>query len=140
MAATPAWPRRLLAPVAPADRRADFPWWWATLSDRQCHFRPQRFDEFRFGGLCLGHGRGAISAAHHTLPVPSYAEVTDINTGRTILVRVERRGPMDSPMRSNFRPGGGATGVSAGSNTPVRVRRSTRRGGARDAALRQSRA
>jgi rare lipoprotein A len=69
-------------------------------------------------------GGSTISAAHHTLPVPSYAEVTDINTGRTILVRVERRGPMDSAHAIELSPGAAAQlGVSAGSNTPVRVRR-----------------
>ena len=35
----------------------------------------------------------AISAAHRTLPLPSYAEITSLVSGRTILVRVERRGP-----------------------------------------------
>ncbi len=35
-----------------------------------------------------------ISAAHKTLPLPSYAEVTALDTGRTILVRVNDRGPM----------------------------------------------
>ncbi|MDK2760551.1 MAG: septal ring lytic transglycosylase RlpA family protein [Sphingopyxis sp.] len=37
---------------------------------------------------------GAISAAHKTLPLPSYVEVTALDTGRTILVRVNDRGPM----------------------------------------------
>lgn len=36
----------------------------------------------------------AISAAHRTLPLPSYVEVTALDTGRTILVRVNDRGPM----------------------------------------------
>lgn len=35
-----------------------------------------------------------ISAAHRTLPLPSYVEVTALDTGRTILVRVNDRGPM----------------------------------------------
>lgn len=35
-----------------------------------------------------------ISAAHKTLPLPSYVEVTALETGRTILVRVNDRGPM----------------------------------------------
>ena len=35
-----------------------------------------------------------ISAAHKTLPLPSYVEVTALDTGRTILVRVNDRGPM----------------------------------------------
>ncbi|WOE74023.1 septal ring lytic transglycosylase RlpA family protein [Alterisphingorhabdus coralli] len=34
-----------------------------------------------------------ISAAHKTLPLPSYAEVTALETGRTILVRINDRGP-----------------------------------------------
>jgi rare lipoprotein A len=37
---------------------------------------------------------GAISAAHRTLPLPSYVEVTSLDTGRTILVRVNDRGPL----------------------------------------------
>ncbi|MDO9367504.1 MAG: septal ring lytic transglycosylase RlpA family protein [Sphingopyxis sp.] len=36
----------------------------------------------------------AITAAHKTLPLPSYVEVTALDTGRTILVRVKDRGPM----------------------------------------------
>ena len=35
----------------------------------------------------------AISGAHKTLPLPSYVEVTALETGRTILVRVNDRGP-----------------------------------------------
>lgn len=38
----------------------------------------------------------AITAAHKTLPLPSYVEVTALDTGRTILVRVNDRGPMVS--------------------------------------------
>lgn len=34
-----------------------------------------------------------ISAAHKTLPLPSYVEVTSLATGKTILVRVNDRGP-----------------------------------------------
>lgn len=34
-----------------------------------------------------------ISAAHPTLPLPSYVEVTDLASGRTVLVRVNDRGP-----------------------------------------------
>ncbi len=34
-----------------------------------------------------------VSAAHKTLPLPSYVEVTALETGRTILVRVNDRGP-----------------------------------------------
>lgn len=34
-----------------------------------------------------------VGAAHKTLPLPSYVEVTALDTGRTILVRVNDRGP-----------------------------------------------
>jgi rare lipoprotein A len=35
----------------------------------------------------------ALTAAHPTLPLPSYAYVTNLDNGRTILVRVNDRGP-----------------------------------------------
>ena len=35
----------------------------------------------------------AISAAHPTLPIPSYARVTNLRNGRSIIVRVNDRGP-----------------------------------------------
>lgn len=37
-----------------------------------------------------------FSAAHKTLPLPSYVEVTALDTGRTIVVRVNDRGPRDN--------------------------------------------
>ncbi|WP_294189313.1 septal ring lytic transglycosylase RlpA family protein [uncultured Sphingomonas sp.] len=37
-----------------------------------------------------------VSGAHTTLPLPSYVEVTALTTGRTILVRVNDRGPFSS--------------------------------------------
>lgn len=35
----------------------------------------------------------AMTAAHPTLPLPSYARVTDVATGRSVVVRVNDRGP-----------------------------------------------
>ena len=35
----------------------------------------------------------ALSAAHPTLPLPSYIEVTNLHNNRTLLVRVNNRGP-----------------------------------------------
>ncbi len=35
----------------------------------------------------------ALTAAHRTLPLPSYAYVTNLENGRTILVRINDRGP-----------------------------------------------
>jgi rare lipoprotein A len=36
---------------------------------------------------------GWITAAHTTLPLPTYVEVTALDSGRTILVRINDRGP-----------------------------------------------
>lgn len=35
----------------------------------------------------------ALTAAHQTLPIPSYAYVTNLENGRTVLVRINDRGP-----------------------------------------------
>ncbi len=37
--------------------------------------------------------RHAISAAHPTMPLPSYARVTNLSNGRSLIVRVNDRGP-----------------------------------------------
>ena len=65
----------------------------------------------------------AVSAAHKTLPLPSYVEITALDTGRTILVRVNDRGPMVGDRLIDLSRGaadqlGLTDGVSA-----VRVRR-----------------
>jgi rare lipoprotein A len=36
---------------------------------------------------------GSLSAAHRTMPLPSYARVTNLGNGRSIVVRVNDRGP-----------------------------------------------
>jgi len=38
----------------------------------------------------------AASAAHPTLPIPSYARVTNVRTGASVIVRVNDRGPFKS--------------------------------------------
>lgn len=38
----------------------------------------------------------AISAAHKTLPIPTYLEVTNLENGRSLIVRVNDRGPFHS--------------------------------------------
>ena len=35
----------------------------------------------------------AMSAAHPTLPIPSYARVTNVANGRSVVVRINDRGP-----------------------------------------------
>lgn len=73
------------------------------------------------GYLTAGSGEG-ISGAHHTLPVPSYVEVTSLETGRTILLRLEQRGPMESNHLVALSPAA-MEQLGASQDTPVRVRR-----------------
>lgn len=69
-------------------------------------------------------GGEKISAAHKTLPLPSYVEVTSLTSGRTILVRVERRGPMDNERLIELSPGAAAQlGLADSARPAVRVRR-----------------
>ncbi|MEO5706949.1 MAG: SPOR domain-containing protein [Alteraurantiacibacter sp.] len=73
------------------------------------------------GYATVGSGAG-VTGAHHTLPVPSYVEVTSLESGRTILVRLETRGPMDSNHLVALSPRAMAQ-LGGNANTPVRVRR-----------------
>lgn len=78
-----------------------------TLYGRQ--YQPEReIKPFRQRGVASWYGRKfhgnktaigerydmyAMTAAHPTLPLPSYARVTNIKTGQSIVVRVNDRGP-----------------------------------------------
>jgi len=74
-------------------------------------------------GYLAAEGQGmGYTGAHHTLPVPSYAEVTSLESGRTILVRLERRGPMESTHLVALAPAA-MEQLGAMPGTPVRVRR-----------------
>ena len=66
----------------------------------------------------------AVTAAHTTLPLPSYVEVTSLETGRTILVRVNDRGPFAGRGRIIDLSRGAAEqlGIRATGHAPVRVR------------------
>ncbi|WP_443018417.1 septal ring lytic transglycosylase RlpA family protein [Sphingobium sp. Ant17] len=67
---------------------------------------------------------GWVSAAHVSLPLPSYVEVTALDTGRTIVVRVNDRGPFSGRGRVIDLSRGAAEqlGVRAQGHAPVRVR------------------
>ncbi len=51
----------------------------------------------QFGGKFTADGERynmyAMTAAHRTLPLPSYARVTDLSNGRSVIVRINDRGP-----------------------------------------------
>lgn len=65
-----------------------------------------------------------ITAAHRTLPLPSYVEVTALDTGRRILVRVNDRGPFGEKARIIDLSKGAAKqlGLSGTGKSAVRVR------------------
>ncbi|MCB2088291.1 MAG: SPOR domain-containing protein [Sphingomonadaceae bacterium] len=114
--------------AASADRRgpeADFPMVLGDpfTVDGQLYTPTDTFsyDSVGYATMDREGGQG-VSVAHKTLPLPSYVEITELGTGRTILARVERRGPMTSAREVALSPGAAAQlGISDG--TPVRVRR-----------------
>jgi rare lipoprotein A len=55
--------------------------WYGTREQGHATANGERFDRRR------------VSAAHPTLPLPSYVEVTRLDTGRRMIVRVNDRGP-----------------------------------------------
>jgi rare lipoprotein A len=65
-----------------------------------------------------------ITGAHVSLPLPSYVEVTALDTGRTILVRVNDRGPFSGRGRVIDLSRGAAEelGIRAQGHAAVRVR------------------
>ncbi len=65
-----------------------------------------------------------VSAAHRTLPLPSYVEVTSLDTGRTILVRINDRGPFSADRLIDLSRGAAEQlGISGHGHAAVRVRR-----------------
>lgn len=65
-----------------------------------------------------------ITGAHKTLPLPTYVEVTSLDTGRRILVRINDRGPYGERARIIDLSKGAAKllGVRAKGRAAVRVR------------------
>lgn len=71
-----------------------------------------------------GEGGSVVSIAHKTLPLPSYAEITALDSGKTVLVRVERRGPMTNDRLVELSPGAAAQlGLTGADKAPIRIRR-----------------
>lgn len=67
---------------------------------------------------------GWVSAAHTTLPLPTYVEVTALDTGRRIIVRINDRGPFASGRIIDLSRGAAEQlGIKAQGHAPVRVRR-----------------
>ena len=65
-----------------------------------------------------------ITGAHRTLPLPSYVEVTALDTGRTILVRLNDRGPFSKTRLIDLSYGAARQlGIVDQGSAAVRVRR-----------------
>lgn len=65
----------------------------------------------------------ALTAAHKTLPLPTYAYVTNLDNGRTILVRVNDRGPyVDDRLIDLSKAAADALGYGGRGLSRVRVR------------------
>ncbi len=115
------------APAAPsAGPEADYP---ITVGDAYAiggvTYTPA--DTLNYDAVGYAHpgteGTG-ISGAHHSLPLPCYVEVTSLDSGHTILVRLDRRGPMNGKQLVELSPAAWAQlGLPAGTDAPVRVRR-----------------
>jgi rare lipoprotein A len=99
---------------------------------------PQRDDSYDRVGIASWygptfHGRatangetfneGAMTAAHTTLPIPSIVEVTNLENGRQVLVRVNDRGPfVDDRLIDLSRAAADQLGYRANGLARVRVR------------------
>lgn len=69
-------------------------------------------------------GGSSVSGSHRTLPLPSYVEVTSLDSGKTVLIRLERRGPMTGAQLIELSPGAAAQlGMVGAGRNAVRVRR-----------------
>jgi len=69
------------------------------------------YDEVGYAAADALGGAG-VTASHRTLPLPSYVEITSLETGTTILARVERRGPMT---------GNGVVALSGGAQAQLAI-------------------
>ncbi|WNO54641.1 septal ring lytic transglycosylase RlpA family protein [Stakelama saccharophila] len=65
-----------------------------------------------------------ITAAHKTLPLPTYVEVTNLDTGKRIVVRINDRGPFARGRILDLSRGAAQElGMLRAGTAPVRVRR-----------------
>jgi rare lipoprotein A len=101
-------------------------------------YQPQHQPGYDASGVASWYGAGfhgrktsngeifdqnALTAAHRTLPMPSYAYVTNLENGRTILVRINDRGPyVNDRIIDLSRASAQALGYFGAGLTRVRVR------------------
>ena len=84
--------------------------WYGTKFDGHATSNGEIFDLYQ------------ASAAHKTLPIPSYARVTNLNNGKTVVVRVNDRGPFHSERLIDLSYGAAVKlGYMAQGTAPVEV-------------------
>ncbi|MCC7394587.1 MAG: septal ring lytic transglycosylase RlpA family protein [Sphingomonadaceae bacterium] len=133
-------PRTNNAPTRPADMVSDTPVIvgapYSIAGQRYVPSDQADYDEVGYASWYGGELEGrptangeafrpsAVSAAHRTLPLPSYVEVTRLDTGRTILVRINDRGPADPNRLIDLSAGAAEQlGIADNGMAQVRVRR-----------------
>jgi rare lipoprotein A len=120
LASAPAAPAAVAVANGPA---ADYP---VVLGDPyrvgSSLFTPADTMNYDEVGYAAVDGGAGVTGSHHTLPLPSYVEVTSLRTGKTVLVRLERRGPMNGDAVVALSPAAFAQ-LGAAPGEPVRVRR-----------------
>jgi len=104
----------------------------SATSDRS----PDRYDEVGYAtwyGAELSGNRTAsgapfdpraFTAAHRTLPIGSYVEVTSLDSGRTVLVQINDRGPFTPGLLIDLSQAA-AQAIGVTGRKPVRIRRVT---------------
>lgn len=126
-AGAPAWSKDRPAPVPVNGPQADYPMVLGQpFTVDGVTYTPVDTMNYDLVGHAATSAEGgdAITASHRTLPLPSYVEITALDTGRTILVRLERRGPMTGNLLTELSPGAAAQlGIAGQARAPVRVRR-----------------
>lgn len=114
-------------PPTPTGPAADYPMVIGApfVVDGKTYTPADRLNSDEVGYASIGEAGGdRVTGAHKTLPLPTYVEVTSLESGKTILVRLERRGPMSNDLLAELSPGAAAQlGISGGARAPVRVRR-----------------
>ena len=112
--------------IAPSGPAADYPMViGAPFTIDGTTYKPadvMNYDAVGYAAVGTDGGTG-ITGAHRTLPLPSYVEVTSLESGKTILVRLERRGPMTNARLIELSPGAAAQLGLTGDRAPIRVRR-----------------
>lgn len=124
------------ASAAPAERISDYPAMlgepYSVGTTRYVPADTALYDEVGYAGWygaeTTANGEpfvaSAVTAAHKTLPLPSYVEITALDTGRTILARINDRGPMTNERLIDLSEGAARQlGIADRRMAGVRVRR-----------------